>query len=381
MTWLIGSPEFPTDHLPYGVFQHGPDDKRVCVPVGDVILDLAACVDAGLLSSISSEVARSETLNPLINLGPQAWEALRNELQLLVSRDSAPAPDLTQDLDSAKLLLPVRAPDYVDFYSSIEHATNLGRMFRPDGEPLLPNWRHIPIGYHGRSGTIVASGTPIHRPVGQTRTPDAESPTFGPSKRLDIELELGAVLYQSSPSSPVPAADADQHIFGLVLVNDWSARDIQAWEYQPLGPFLGKSFATTIGPWVVPFASADRFRVDAPAQSPAPLEYLDEPNRQNFDIHLTVALQPNGAEGPEVITTTTSALLYWTFAQQIAHMTSNGAHISSGDLIASGTISGTEPETVGSLIERTENGKHPITIAARAALRAPFRRRPKHGQR
>ncbi|MGH1491353.1 MAG: fumarylacetoacetase [Acidimicrobiales bacterium] len=366
MSWLSGSSDFPKDHLPYGIFQLAPNDHRMCVPVGDLIVDLAACVDAGLLTSIGPQIARAGTLNPLIDLGPPTWQTLRDELLLLVAADEEPAPGLTHALNSAQLLVPVHVPDYVDFYSSIEHATNLGRLFRPDSEPLLPNWRHIPIAYHGRSGTIVASGTPITRPVGQTRPPGDESPTFGPSKRLDIELELGAILYRSPPGAPVTVDQAEQHIFGLVLVNDWSARDIQAWEYQPLGPFLGKSFATTVGPWVVPFSSASRFRVDAPAQSPAPLEYLDSSDRQNFDIHLNVALQPDGAEQATVITTTTSALLYWTFAQQIAHMTSNGAHLSSGDLIASGTISGSEPEAVGSLIERTENAQRPMTIAGQS---------------
>lgn len=363
MTWLSGTTEFPLDHLPYGIFQHGPGDGRVCVAVGNEILDLVACADTGLLDSVDREVLRTPTLNPLIDLGPDAWQALREELLQFVLTASEPSPGLTHDRDSAQLLVPIKAPDYVDFYSSIEHATNLGRMFRPDGEPLLANWRHIPIGYHGRSGTIVASGTPIQRPAGQTKDPTADVPSFGPSKKLDIELELGAVLYRSKKNDPVSVADADQHVFGLVLVNDWSARDIQAWEYQPLGPFLGKSFATTIGPWVVPLTSADRFRVDAPEQSPAPLHYLDSAERRNFDIHLTVALQPSGVDRAEVITTTTPALLYWTFAQQIAHMTSNGADLSSGDLIASGTISGTKAEEVGSLIERTENGKFPITVA------------------
>jgi fumarylacetoacetase len=255
--------------------------------------------------------------------------------------------------------LPLAVGDYVDFYSSLEHATNLGRMFRPDAEPLLPNWRHLPVGYHGRASSVVVSGTPVRRPRGQL--PPAEpggAPSFGPTQRLDIELELGFVTGPGNAlGTSIPTSAAAQHVFGFVLVNDWSARDIQRWEYVPLGPFLGKSFATSISPWVVPLAALEPFRVPAPAQDPEPLEYLRTEGDWGLDIELEVEL------GGTVISRTNARGLYWTFPQQLAHATVNGTNTRPGDLYASGTISGAEPDSRGSLIELTWGGRDPVRLA------------------
>ena len=262
-------------------------------------------------------------------------------------------------LADGKTLLPFTVRDYVDFYSSLEHATNLGRMFRPDSEPLLPNWRHLPVGYHGRAGTVVVSGTPVHRPHGQSKPPDADAPSFGPSRRLDIELELGFVVgAPSTLGEPIPASAFREHVFGVVLVNDWSARDIQAWEYVPLGPFLGKSFATSVSAWVTPLALLEPARVEAPPQEPPPLPHLAGGRDWALDLDLSVEL--NGAE----ISRGNARGLYWTMPQQLAHATSNGAAIRTGDLMASGTISGQERGSEGSLIELTRNGAEPVSLGA-----------------
>jgi fumarylacetoacetase len=274
----------------------------------------------------------------LMAAGPEVWRQVRGRL------------DEGRELASAELGMPFEVADYVDFYSSLDHATNLGRMFRPDAEPLLPNWRHLPVGYHGRSGTVVPSGTPVRRPVGQR-------PEFGPSARLDIELEAGFVIgTPSQMGEPVPVERALGHVFGMVLVNDWSARDIQAWEYQPLGPFLGKSFATSVSHWMVPLDELADRRVPREPQDPEPLPYLAE-EPWAYDIALKVEL--NGTE----IATSNTRHLYWSIAQQIAHLTVNGASLRTGDLLATGTISGPEREERGSLIELSWNGQEPIELA------------------
>jgi fumarylacetoacetase len=289
------------------------------------------------------------SLDELLSQGREAWER-ETELAL--------AAEATLALDEVAPRLPFTVADYVDFYSSLEHATNLGRMFRPDAEPLLPNWRHLPVGYHGRAGTVVVSGTPIRRPQGQAKPPDAAAPTFGPSRRLDIELELGFVVgVGSTLGEPVPGAAFADHVFGLVLVNDWSARDLQAWEYVPLGPFLGKSFATSISAWVTPLALLEELRVPPPQQEPEPLPHLRVDGDWAFDLPLEVEL--NG----ETIVRGNARGLYWTMPQQLAHATSNGATIRTGDLMASGTISGAEAGSEGSLIELTRNGANPLRLA------------------
>jgi fumarylacetoacetase len=288
------------------------------------------------------------SLDELLPQGRAAWERATEE---------ALATEATLALDEVEPRLPFTVADYVDFYSSLEHATNLGRMFRPDSEPLLPNWRHLPVGYHGRAGTVVVSGTPVRRPRGQSKAPDADAPGFGPSRRLDIELELGFVVgVGSTLGEPVPASKFADHVFGLVLVNDWSARDLQAWEYVPLGPFLGKSFATSISAWVTPLALLEERRVAAPPQEPEPLPYLRLDGDWAFDLPLEVEL--NG----ETIVRGNARGLYWTMPQQLAHATSNGATVRPGDLMASGTISGPEPGSEGSLIELTWNGERPLRL-------------------
>jgi fumarylacetoacetase len=291
------------------------------------------------------------SLDELLPQGRAAWERATEEaVAAAEAGDAIPLGEVTP-------LLPFTVADYVDFYSSLEHATNLGRMFRPDSEPLLPNWRHLPVGYHGRAGTVVVSGTPVRRPHGQAKAPDAAAPTFGPSRRLDLELELGFVVgVPSTLGEPVPAAAFPEHVFGVVLVNDWSARDIQAWEYVPLGPFLGKSFATSISAWVTPLGLLEDRRVAAPAQEPEPLPHLRVEGDWAFDVPLEVEL--NGT----VISRSNARGLYWTMPQQLAHATSNGASVRTGDLMASGTISGPERGSEGSLIELTWNGRDAIRL-------------------
>jgi fumarylacetoacetase len=316
----------------YGVFSHGDGTRRIGWRAGDEVVDLS-----GL-----GEVYAQPSLNALMALGPDAWA---ESLAQVRAHDGPRVP-----LASATLHLPFDVADYVDFYSSLEHATNMGRLFRPNAEPLLPNWRFLPVGYHGRAGTVVVSGTDVRRPSGQVKEPDADAPVFGPSRRLDIELELGFVVgVPSALGTPVPVDRFAEHVFGVVLVNDWSARDIQAWEYVPLGPFLGKSFQTSISAWVTPLALLEGRRVQAPPQDPAPLPYLAGGRDWALDVDLEVEL--NG----EVISRGNARSLYWTMPQQLAHATVNGASLRTGDLMASGTISGPEPGSEGSLIELTGN--------------------------
>ena len=328
----------------FGVFSVGTEDPRVGFRLGDGILDLAA---AGL-----GDVFAAPSLNPFLALGRSSWEDTLARIDELVSAGAELVP-----LESATGRLPIEVADYVDFYSSLEHATNLGRLFRPDSDPLLPNWRHLPVGYHGRAGTVVVSGTPVVRPRGQTKAPHDDGPSYGPSRRLDIELELGFVVGVGSRlGEPVAASSFRDHVFGVLLVNDWSARDIQAWEYQPLGPFLGKSFATSIAGWVTPLALLEHRFVAAPAQDPEPLAYLRVGGDLALDVELEVELSGT------VVSRTNARDLYWTMPQQLAHATVNGASVRTGDLFASGTISGADPGSEGSFIELTWNGERPIRL-------------------
>ncbi len=344
--------DFPIDNLPYGVFSPPGAGPRVGVAVGDLVLDLPAALD--------DEVFARPSLNAFMARGRRAWTEVRERVREGLC-DPGQQDRLRPHLhrrDEVTLHLPVEVADYIDFYSSMEHAQNLGRMFRPDQEPLTPNWRHLPIGYHGRAGTIVVSGTDIRRPCGQTKRPDQAAPTFGPSRRLDIEAEVGFVVgVGSRQGEPVPTSAIREHVFGVVLVNDWSARDLQAWEYVPLGPFLGKSFATSISPWVVPLDALEAAMVPAPVQEPEPLPYLREERRWGLDLQLEVRL------GGEVISRPPFAGMYWTPAQQLAHTTINGASLRTGDLYASGTVSGPVREQRGSLIELSWNGTEPIELA------------------
>jgi fumarylacetoacetase len=358
-SWVPGADDsgFGLDNLPLGVVRHAGGPPRPAVRIGHHALPLG-----GLDLGLPEGVLDAPVLNPLLALGRPAWSELRRRLTALLVA-GAPERELVA-LAEAETLLPVAIGDYVDFYSSIEHASNLGRMFRPDADPLLPNWRHLPVGYHGRSGSVVVSGTPVRRPHGQLPPADPGSaPAFAPTQRLDIELELGFVTGPGNPlGTAIPAERAAEHIFGFVLVNDWSARDVQRWEYQPLGPFLGKSFATSISPWIVPLEALEPYRVPAPPQDPPPLEYLRTAGDWALDLELEVALAPAGGE-ETVVSRTNARGLYWTAPQQLAHATANGAPARPGDLFASGTISGAEPGTYGSLIELTWGGRDPLRLA------------------
>jgi fumarylacetoacetase len=340
---------FGLDHLPYGVVARAGEPPRCAVRLGDHAVDLQALQRAGLLGELPEGVFAGPVLNPFLALGRAAWEATRARLQELLAADAAPLIPLAD----TEPRLPVAVGDYVDFYSSLEHATNVGRLFRPDSDPLHPNWRRLPVGYQGRAGSVVVTGTPIHRPRGQSPPPaPGGAPSFGPSRELDVELELGFITGDGPPlGTPIPAAGVREHVFGFVLVNDWSARDLQRWEYRPLGPFLGKSFATSISAWVTPLAALEPYLVAGRPQDPAPLEYLRADGAWALDAELTVELDG------ETISATNARGLYWTFPQQLAHATVNGARVRAGDLFASGTISGAEPGSEGSLIERYRNAR------------------------
>jgi fumarylacetoacetase len=353
---------FGPENLPYGVISYIDTPRQPAVAIGQYVLPLGAAAEAGLFDSVLSdpiEILGTDTLDPLLAAGPRVWHAVRERLiDIFESRSHATTVQpLLRPLPRVENHLPFTVADYVDFYSSRNHAENLGRIFRPGGDALLPNWTHLPIGYHGRAGTVVTSGTPVLRPHGQRIPPNDTEPVYGPTIRLDIEAEVGFVVgTPTEPGNPVTVDDFAQHVFGLVLVNDWSARDIQAWEYQPLGPFLGKSFATSLSPWIVPLAALDEARVAPPHQDPAPLPYLMG-NHWGYDVNLKIELNGTTISEPPF------AGLYWTPAQQLAHLTSNGATLRTGDLFASGTVSGPEPHQRGSLIELTWNGAQPLLLA------------------
>jgi fumarylacetoacetase len=366
-TWVPTPPGTPfgLDCLPYGVFvPPGEDEPRLGVAIGEHILELPAALAAGeaAVPDIEAELVaalRAPTLDRLLAAGPPAWSAVRGWLVALLTdeqqRDRV-QPALVPAA-GCRLLLPFTVADYVDFYSSEHHAANVGRILRPGTEPLRPNWKHLPVGYHGRAGTVVVSGTPVVRPLGQRRQAGAEQPVFGASTQLDFEAEVGFVVGVGSPlGSRVPTEAWRDHVFGVVLVNDWSARDIQSWEYVPLGPFLAKSFATSISPWVVPLAALEPAFVDPPKQDPRPLPYL-LPAGPGLALDLEVTL--NG----QVVSQPPFAGMYWTPAQQLAHLTVNGAALRTGDLLASGTVSGPRPDQRGSLLELTWDGQQPLTLA------------------
>ncbi|SFC98007.1 fumarylacetoacetate hydrolase [Nocardioides terrae] len=338
---------FGIANLPYGVYSVPGQTPRVATRYGDHVVDLAVL--------LSNPVFAEPSLNPFMAQGHARWVEARERLRDAVAVD---VPDeAVHALDDVTLHLPFEVADYVDFYASEHHAANLGRLFRPDNpDPLLPNWKHLPVGYHGRSASIVVSGTDIVRPSGQRKGPSG--PVFGPAARLDIEAEIGFVVGTGNPmGTPIPAADAAEHIFGVVLFNDWSARDIQAWEYVPLGPNLGKSFASTVSPWVVPLLALDTARVAVPDQRPAVLPYLHLPEPWGLDLTLEVTW--NGA----VVSRPPYAAMYWSPAQMLAHLTVNGAPTRTGDLFASGTVSGPAGDEVGSFIELTWGGEFPVTVA------------------
>lgn len=378
--------DFPIQNLPYGVFRRPGEPPRVGVAIGNRILDLDVVAEAGLFDehvSLPWGVFANQTLNPFMATGAEAWRGVRERVSDLLSFDNREIRDtwgLAEKalipMPDAELLRPVAVGDYIDFYSSLEHATNLGEMFRPDGEPLPRNWRYLPVGYHGRAGTVVASGTPIVRPRGQVK-PQTGPPQWIATRKLDFEIEVGFIAGLGSEiGSRVTTAEAPFHTFGYVLVNDWSARDIQQWEYQPLGPLLGKSFATSISPWVVTLDALAPYRLPAPEQDPPVQYYLMVDEDWGLDINLQAAIasreMTEHENPPHVVTTTNFRSMYWTMPQQLAHATVNGASVRTGDLFASGTVSGMEPGSQGSLIELTHNGDYPIELpdgAERAFLR------------
>jgi fumarylacetoacetase len=362
-----GSP-FPVENLPFGIGAIGPSGPRAFVAIGDHALNLGVLAEAGLLDGCGAPEGcfLEPNLNRFVAAGRAVASAARERLQeLLGDPATVPPPEAVVERSSLRMGVPVAVGDYVDFYSSLHHARNLGRLFRPDSEPLLPNWRHLPVGYHGRAGTIVVSGTDVRRPSGLRLV--GGSPSFGPTAALDIELEVGFVIGAASTRGvPVPAPTAGDHIFGFCLVNDWSARDIQAFEYQPLGPFLGKSFATSISPWLVTLDALEPHRVVPPPQDPPVAGYLRDDRPWGLAIELEVLLQSQamrsaGAD-PLVVTRTRFDDMYWTPAQQLAHATVNGASIRPGDLFASGTVSGPDRGSEGSLIELTWRGERPIEL-------------------
>ncbi len=364
--------DFPLYNLPFGVFKTAGSEPRVGVALGNNVIDLSVLAEQSFfdVQEISDPtVFYEDNLNAFIELGQPAWKKTREILIDLFSEgnDTIPGneelrPRVVLGMDEVEMLLPVRVGDYTDFYSSLEHATNVGIMFRGKDNALMPNWKHLPVGYHGRSGSIVVSGTDVHRPMGQTKADDASSPSYGPSRLMDFELEMGFIVgKETALGEQVKATEAEDYIFGMVLFNDWSARDIQKWEYVPLGPFLGKNFGSTMSPWVVTMEALEPFRVDGPAQDPKPLPYLENVEKSHFDIALEVAVQPEG-KNETVISRSNFKHLYWSIHQQLAHQTVNGCNVRVGDLYASGTISGPTEDSFGSMLELSWRGSKPIPL-------------------
>lgn len=381
-SWVDGANEphgFGLNHLPFGAFCQD-DQTRLCVRIGEFALDLEACERWALLDELSSSARRACTepdLHALLAEGPEVWRALRALLTGILDGTETAAPGaadiLLVPLKDVELVLPIRPRGYTDFYACLHHARRVGEIFRPES-PLLPNYKHIPIGYNGRASSIVASGTPVVRPRGQRKPVGQEmQPVFEATRALDYELELAFVAgWENALGSPIPISEAREHLFGVTLLNDWSARDIQSWEYQPLGPFLGKSFATSISPWITPMAALEPFQlpmIEREAQDPRPLPYLWDENDQKsgaMDIKLTVALTTEASRAarlaPFPISQSNARDLYWTPAQMLTHLTSNGCNIEPGDLLGSGTISGASREAAGCLLERTRNGAEPLVL-------------------
>lgn len=365
---------FPIQNLPYGIFFTKDNDKpRAGTAIGDYILDLSAIEEKGFLDNTSvngKKVFSNTTLNKFMSLGKTTWSEVRRELQKLLSNESTVFRD-NEDLraecliklSEAQMCMPVEIGDYTDFYSSKEHATNVGIMFRGKENALMPNWVHMPVAYHGRASSVVLSGTNIVRPKGQTKTDDARLPTFGPTRLLDFELEMGFFIGTGNKlSEPIPVDEASNHIFGMALVNDWSARDIQKWEYVPLGPFLGKNFATSISPWIVSLEALEPFKINRINQNPEPLPYLQSKGNWAYDINLEVNLKTEKIEEPYMISRSNFKYMYWDICQQLAHHTVNGCNMKTGDLLASGTISGPDKNSYGSLLELTWRGEQPIRL-------------------
>jgi fumarylacetoacetase len=363
--------DFPIQNIPFGIIQRKGTSPHVATRIGDTVIDIYILAKKGLLdqSRIDPEIFDSDTLNPFMSLGKPYWRLLR---ELLSGIFNVSNPLLRDDVTlrnevlipsgEIEMMMPIKVGDYTDFYSSIEHATNVGIMFRDPANALLPNWRHMPVGYHGRSSSIVVSGTPIHRPKGQTKADNAELPEFGPTRQLDFELEIAFIAGKKTElGTSVSTADAEDHIFGMVIFNDLSARDIQKWEYVPLGPFLAKNFGSVVSPWVVTMDALEPFRVAGPEQIPAVMPYLQCSGNHNFDIKLDVFIQPEGQE-PVRICHSNYKYMYWNLAQQLAHQTVNGCNINVGDMYGSGTISGHTPDSYGSMLELAWKGTKPLKM-------------------
>jgi fumarylacetoacetase len=372
-TW-INVPEnsdFPIQNLPFGVFITKDDVITIGTRIGNTAIDMGALQTLNYFEGIdlTDDMFMQDSLNDFISDGKKTWRAVRNRLSELFDAENPKLRDNVKhteiilfDISEIEMLLPVQIGDYTDFYSSKEHATNVGKMFRDPENALLPNWLHIPVGYHGRSSTIIPSGIPVHRPQGQTLPNGEEKPVFGPSKLVDFELETAFITTDANViGEPLDINEASDYIFGMVLFNDWSARDIQKWEYVPLGPFLAKNFASSISCWIVTMDALHPFITDAPEQSPKPLDYLVEETRQTYDIKLQVSITPENGE-ENIVSQSNFKYLYWTMAQQLTHHAINGCEINSGDMMGSGTISGPTPDSYGSMLELTWGGKNPITL-------------------
>ena len=363
--------DFPIQNLPFGIGSSADGDARVVSRIGDMVIDLRALWLLGYFEDLDFTMKDfdSTTLNEMMRKGKQGTRSLRNRLSDLFSSDNTEIsantehiPQILLEIDIVTLLIPVRIGDYTDFYSSEQHAYNVGCMFRDPDNALMPNWKHLPVGYHGRASSIVVSGTPMHRPKGQQKINDDEQPVFGPCRLLDFELEMTFVTYEGKPlGDSISTKEADDYIFGMALFNDWSARDIQKWEYIPLGPFLAKSFATHVAPWIVTLDALEPFRVAGPVQDPKVLPYLEYSGNKHIDINLQVAIQPENST-EKVVTNSNYKHMYWNMNQQLAHHTSNGCNINAGDMMASGTISGPEEGQYGSMLEVSWKGTKPVSM-------------------
>jgi fumarylacetoacetase len=372
-SWIEVQPnsDFPIQNLPFGIFKTQSSSPRVGIAIGDQVLDLAILNKLGFLDKlkIDNSIFTNQYLNDFIALGKSTTAAVRELISHLLNENT---PDLRdnkearskvfQSISNVQMQMPVRVGDYTDFYSSIDHATNVGTMFRDPSNALLPNWKHLPVGYHGRASSIVISGTEIHRPKGQTKPNENEPPVFGPCRLLDFELETAFIIGKETKlGESVSTSEAEKHIFGMVLFNDWSARDIQTWEYIPLGPFLSKNFASTVSPWVVTMDALEPFRVPGYTQDPKVLPYLEYSGDKNIDINLEVFIQPDKGE-ENLVSHSNYKFMYWTMEQQLAHHTINGCNINIGDMMASGTISGPTPDSYGSMLEISWRGTKPVKM-------------------
>ncbi len=364
--------DFPIQNIPFGIFRSSGRAPSPATRIGNTVIDLSVLADFGYFDKLDIDdlsVLYAPVLNDFIAIGKKTTVSVRNRIAELFSEGCEELKTDTEALKlalvesgKAEMMMPVEVGDYTDFYSSIEHATNVGMMFRDPENALLPNWKHIPVGYHGRSSSIVVSGTDIHRPLGQTKADDAESPSFGPSRLVDFELEMAFITGQGTKlGEQVQVEDAEEHIFGLILFNDLSARDIQKWEYVPLGPFLGKNFGSVISPWIITLEALEPFRVEGPNQDPPVLPYLQFEGKKSIDIKLEVLLKPQGAE-ENLICSSNFKYMYWNMAQQLAHQTVNGCNINPGDMYGSGTISGPTPDSYGSMLELSWKGTKPIKL-------------------